>query len=268
MILRLAILTSSSAPGLESLITCEGRGSIFEICAVVTSETSFAQMELVERARIPMIMRPLRVFCQERAIPVRSMKARHDFDVELVEALAPFAPDCIILTGYRYIAGAPLLASFRQKLIALHDGDLTRRDEHGRRLLTGLHAVRDALLEGAQETRTTAFFVTEDVGEGPLLLLSAPYPVAALARDAQRRGDADLLFAYADLHRRWMRRDACGPMLVQIAELLAAGTVQIIGDVAWIDGAPGPCRFGEAPSLCSEGEIVRGIPASCPFISR
>jgi hypothetical protein len=55
---------------------------------------------------------------------------------------------------------------------------------------------------------------------------------------------------------------------VRTLELLAGGTMQIIHDVVWIDGAPGPCRMGHAPQACHEPEamLARGIPRSCPFI--
>jgi hypothetical protein len=46
--------------------------------------------------------------------------------------------------------------------------------------------------------------------------------------------------------------------------------VQVVKDIAWVDGAPGPCRMGEAPAICGDAtdSIRRGIPASCPFISQ
>ena len=260
MLLRLAILTSSSAPGLTDLLADKNRGSVFEISAVVSSETSFAQHSLLDRAGVPLLMQPVR--------PRRNLNARYDDDYSLAEVLARLTPDYVVLDGYRYITTEPLLATFPNRMIALHDADLTRRDEDGRRLFTGLHAVRDALLAGEEETRCSAFIVTEKVGEGPLVLLSGAYAAGPLAADARARGDADLLLDYAALHRRWMLADGYGKMLVRLAELLAGGNVQIVGDSAWIDGAPGPCRMGEAPSACRELPVERGIPASCPFISR
>lgn len=174
--------------------------------------------------------------------------------------------DWIVLAGYPWIITAPLLQAFPGRILALHDADLTLRDDDGARRYKGLHAVRDALLGGEQETRSSAFVVTEDVGEGPLFLLSGAYRVAPLAEDARRWGAADLLTAYAALHRQWMVRGAWGPMLLRIVELLAAGDIRIVGSVAWIDGVPGPCRMGEAPSICHDRNID-GIPLSCPFIS-
>ena len=151
------------------------------------------------------------------------------------------------------VAGSPLsvelLAQFPSRIISLHAGD-----------------VRDALLSGAMETRTCAHIAEDVWGAGPLLLQSGAYRVPPLVEDARQRGDADLICDYAEVHRQWMIRNAWGPMLVRIVEMLSAGAIQIVGDVVWVDGAPGPCRMGEAPAICHE-EIASGIPRSCPFIS-
>jgi hypothetical protein len=158
-------------------------------------------------------------------------------------------PDYLLLAGYRHPIPARLFDLFPMRILKLYDG------------------VFDALYEGANETRSSMSFLTHD-GKDPLFLLSAPYPVAAIARDARAWGDAGLLNDYAELHRRWMIRATWGPMFARAMEFLAAGTVQIIHDVAWIDGAPGPCRLGTAPSLCHalEETIDPRIPASCPLI--
>jgi hypothetical protein len=158
-------------------------------------------------------------------------------------------PDYLLLAGYRHPIPARLVELFPMRILKLYDG------------------VFDALYEGANETRSSMSFLTED-GKEPLFLLGAPYPVAAIAGDARAWGDADLLNDYAELHRRWMIRATWGPMFARAMEFLVAGTVQIIHDVAWIDGAPGPCRLGSAPSLCHalEETIDPGITATCPLI--
>ena len=88
-----------------------------------------------------------------------------------------------------------------------------------------------------------------------------------MALAARELGVDDSLTRYAELHREWMLADA-GTMLMRVIELLAGGTVRTIGDTVWVDGAPGPCRLGEAPRACHEPEsmVARGIPRSCPFI--
>jgi len=91
--------------------------------------------------------------------------------------------------------------------------------------------------------------------EGPLFLVSAPFPVPPLIDDARARGDAEIIEA------------SFAVMLEKAIEFLAAGDVQIVKDVVWIDGVPGPCRMGDAPAQCREQEKAR-VPVSCPYIAR
>jgi len=141
------------------------------------------------------------------------------------------------------------LARFEGKILAIHE------------------AVYDAILFGESETRSSVYLLNDRGERGPLFLLGAPYPLAPMALDARERGDAAFLTQYAELHRQWMRM-SWGDLLARAIELLAGGTMQIVGDVVWIDGAPGPCRMGHSPSVCHEPEtmLARGIPRSCPFI--
>lgn len=267
--LRIAVIASGSAPGIEALLDDENRGRIYELVAVIGTETTLAEAARIEAAGVPVILRPIRSFHEERALPLRNLRARGEFDAELTDLLQRLDADYVFLCNYHYLVTEPLLAAFPNRVIAIHDGDLSARDEDGSRRFAGTHAVQDAVFAGANETRSSAFIVNRTVGGGPLFLLSAPFPVATLARDARKLGAIDLLTEYAALHRRWMLQAAWGPMLRRAAELLAGGYVQVVKDVVWVDGAPGPCRSGESPSMCHEHEheIARGIPASCPFIS-
>ena len=89
---------------------------------------------------------------------------------------------------------------------------------------TARRRLRRALRRGQRDAQLDV--VLTDDGKEPLFLLGAPYPVAAIARDARAWGDADLLNDYAELHRRWMIRATWGPMFVRAMEFLAAGTRQ------------------------------------------
>ena len=267
---RIAVLTSTSAPGIASLLAQPNRGSVYEVVAVIGSEEKIAEQETIEAAGVPVVLQPLARFQRERALPLRNLQARSEYDYELAEVLRRFGTDYVVLAGYRYIITEPLLSAFPERIIALHEGDLSIRDEDGRRPLAGLHAVRDAILAGRDETRSSAFFVTRDIGEGPLFLLGSRYPVAALARDARSWGDIGMIVRYAALHREWMLRGSWGEMLTRLAEIIAAGTMRVIGDVVWVDGVPGPCRIGESPVSCHDADaaLEPGVPASCPFVTR
>lgn len=257
--LRIALLTSRHVPGMERLLADPNRGSAWELSIVVGSELELDEAPLLEAAGVPVELRPMRL------VPAfRNLRAREEYDQELADLFERLNADYILVAGYQYILTPGFVQRLHGKVLAIHDADLSIRD---RALYAGAHAVRDAILAGEQETRSSVYLVTSEVGRGPLFLLGAPYPVAHMAHDARERGDVDFLYTYADLHRKWMLGD-WGAMLSRTIELLAAGTMSTVGDVVWIDGAPGPCRMGEAPSCCHDPEsmLARGIPRSCPFI--
>jgi len=266
--IRVAVLASQSAPGIDALIADPNRGRLYNIAAVLGTECDLAQSKTLEAAGIPLILRPFVQFQRDRGLSLRNLRAREEYDHETAEQLQRLNIDHVFLSGYRYIVTDPLLAAFPMRVVALHEGDLTLIDEDGSRRYTGPHAVSDAIIDGRDETRSTMYFITRDIGCGPVFLLSDPFPVAPMAIDARTWGDADLLFAYAELHRRWMVRAAWGSMLAKAIEFLAIGTVQIVRDIAWIDGVPGPCRLGHSPAICSQRQpaISRSVPASCPLI--
>ena len=252
--LRVAILASRSAAGIVPLLADPNRGSTWELAIVIGSEPSLAELPALEAAGVPVELRPIRL------VPAfRNLHQREDYDRDIADTLLRLKIDYVLLAGYDYIVTAPLLSDFEGRVLALHHGELA---------YPGTHPVRDAILAGAAETRSTIYVVTREVARGPLLLMSGAFPLAPMALAAREHGDADFLVAYADLHRRWMAAEADGPMLIRALELLAGGTMQTIGDVVWVDGAPGPCRMGESPRECHEIEsmLARGIPRSCPFI--
>lgn len=259
--LRIALLASQHATGVDQLLRDRNRGTLWDLAIVIGSEIELAKMNEIEAAHVPVELRPMRL---HRSF--RNLRVREDYDEELGELLHRLNIDYVLLAGYHYILTEPVLARFPHKVLAVHDADFSLRSDG--RTYAGPHAVRDAILAGETETRSSVYMVTRDIARGPLFLLSGPYPVAPMALDARERGDAAYLTSYAELHRRWMIGSSWGEMLSRTLELLAAGTIQIVGDVVWVDGAPGPCRMAEAPRACHEPEamLARGIPRSCPFI--
>jgi hypothetical protein len=164
-----------------------------------------------------------------------------------VEQLERVRPDYILCDGD---PASAVLSRFPGKVFAIHD------------------RVQDAIVAGDRDTCAAVHLTAADGTRGALFLLGPRYPIAPMALDARKRGDAEFLYRYAELHRQWMRGTSWGPIFARAIELLAGGTMSIVGDVVWIDGAPAPCRMGEAPDACYEPEamLARGIPRSCPFI--
>ncbi|HUJ14293.1 MAG TPA: formyltransferase family protein [Thermoanaerobaculia bacterium] len=198
--------------------------------------------------------------------PPRNLREREWHDEELAEFLRSLEVDYVFAAGYPYILTPPLLEAFRDRVIVVQNGDLIERDENGRRRWSGTHPVLDALVAGMNSTRTSLYFATEDVGEGPLFLVGPRHSVPAVVQDALKRGDFDSVSTYALLHNRWMRQ-SWPALIAQAIGILAAGSMKIVGNTVWVDGAPGPCRLGEAPDFCeTEMDVLHRIPSSCPFI--
>lgn len=246
---RIAILAAHEVPGITELLADPNRGATYELSVVVGCGKTFADAALLEQAGVGLALHPFRK-------SYLNLRAREDYDRELTEIVGAVHADYVLLAGYPYILTEAFLGPFENKVLAVHDGAPK---------YPGVHAVRDAILAGETETHSAVSLVTMDVGHGPLFLLGSSFGVSPMAADFLARGDYDALTQYADLHRRWMRRNSWGALMKRTIELLAGGTMQIVGDVVWIDGAPGPCRLGEAPRVCHEP--ARGIPASCPFIA-
>lgn len=244
--IRAALLVSSQVPGAARLLGDGNRGVLFDLACVVSSEEIVDDAELFDAAHVPLFT------------------ARSD-DGDIIDILRAHEVDFVFLAGWRSPVTARLLDAFADRVLALHSGDLTLLDADGRRRYRFDDAVRRAIFAGELETRSSLFFLNVHAS---VMLLSAPFAIPPMARDAIELGDYDLAVACANLHERWMIGASWGDLLARALEHLAAGNVQLHREVAWIDGVPGPCRIGDAPRLCHAlaSQIQRGIPSSCPFI--
>jgi phosphoribosylglycinamide formyltransferase 1 len=250
--LRVALLCSRRAPGLDDLLADPNRGRLYDLVACISSEDAPPRgSRPVEQTGVPFLTHPLRAFHRRMRAPLSDKATRAFYDDAMVTVLAELRPDLVVLAGYRYVLAAPMLSAFPDRIINVHDADLTQLDSHGRPRYPGLRAVRDAVQAGEPETRATAHFVTEELDGGPLLLRSHAFPVAGLAGDVAGGYAAEMLKAYASVHREWMLRAAWGPLLTRSIALVASGRVQVSGGTAWIDGVPGPLE------LTAGGELVR-----------
>lgn len=116
--------------------------------------------------------------------------------------------DVVVLLGYLFIVTEPLLTAFPDRILNVHDADLTLRTPDGRPRYPGLHATRDAIVAGEGETRSSVHIVTPDVDAGPVLALSEAFPVAPFVHDALAEGHTDIVRAYAYAQREWMMRSS------------------------------------------------------------
>jgi folate-dependent phosphoribosylglycinamide formyltransferase PurN len=197
--LRVALLCARRAPGLEFLLhQDDARGRDYELAVGLTTDPRCEALPLLRAAGIPTLVHDIRGRSHLRLRPA--------FDARTVELLAPYRPDLLVLSGYLHIVTAPLLTAYPQRIINVHDADLTVADLDGRPRYPGLHATREAVRAGETVTRCTVHLVTENVDGGPVLARSIPFPVQGRHHYVQRE---------------WMMRAAWGPLISSAIRLLA-----------------------------------------------
>jgi len=131
---------------------------------------------------------------------------RHAFDAKTAVILRAHHVDTVLLLGYLHIVTEPLLTAFPNRILNVHDADLTLRDVDGGPLYPGLHSTLDAIMAGESETRSSVHLVTPQLDAGPVLVRSEAFPVAPFVHEAATRGEHDIVRAYAYAQREWMMR--------------------------------------------------------------
>jgi phosphoribosylglycinamide formyltransferase 1 len=244
--LRVAVVCSRRAPGLSHLLDAPERGRSYQLVAVVTSDPECVERRRLAAAGVPCLLHDIRGFYGARGARLEHLGPRPQYDRMTVELLAPHRPDLVILCGYLHIVTAPMLDAYAERVVNIHDSDLTLTDAAGRPTYRGLHAVRDAVFAGERVTRSTVHLATPEVDFGPLLLRSWAFPTHPLV-DAARDWDApDILKAYAYAQREWMMRASWGPLLAMTIDLYARDAIRLLDGRAVVAGALGP-RDLQAP---------------------
>jgi len=186
--LKVAVLCSKRAPGLEAL-----------------------------RQRV-------QVECVLNRRPTRG-RDRETFDRVTAAMILPYDVDAVVLLGYLYVITEPLLATFPERILNIHDADLALRKADGGPRYPGLHATRDAILAGETETRSSAHIVTPELDGGPVIARTDPFPVAPFVQEAVARGEQDIVRAYAYAQREWMMRRTWGALAADAVERLVMEAV-------------------------------------------
>ncbi len=123
---------------------------------------------------IPVVLRDLEPFCEERGKPRRDLSVRAEFDEGTVKALKPFSVDVTAYAGYMSIATDPLINAFLG--VNVHPADLSIMNG-SKRKYTGDHAVRDAIVAGERQLRASTHIIEPKVDYGRILMISALLPV-------------------------------------------------------------------------------------------
>lgn len=161
----------------------------YKITAIVTDAPETSRAAVIARNfDLPLVEHDIRKFYLangEDSIKMdtpRRRELRDEWSEELYEKIMVYSP------AFAFFAGFVPLSNIARHLPCLnvHPGDLTRCDENGRRLYTGLHVlpVERAILGGEKFLRSSVILVQpytgngqEEVDGGPIIGISAPLPV-------------------------------------------------------------------------------------------
>lgn len=103
---------------------------------------------------------------QQRDIPAfiirpKEFDNRHDYEQTIIDELANYQIDLILLAGYMRVITTTLLNAYPMKIINIHPALLP--------LFPGIHGIEDAYNAGATETGVTIHYIDEGVDTGPII---------------------------------------------------------------------------------------------------
>lgn len=185
----LAVLVSGTGRTLENFLTVIGRGELnARITVVVSSVPGVRGLRIAEEAGIP------------TAVVRRS---RYDSDTAFSEAvyaaIAPYAPDLILLAGFLRRLVIP--REWRRRILNIHPGLLPEgpagRGFYGERV----HAA--VLASGASESGATVHVVDEEYDTGPVVLRTT---VPVLPGDTPETLGARVFAAECELYPEAVRQ--------------------------------------------------------------
>jgi len=219
------VFFSGGASGLRYLVEEDPNyGEKYEVVGAFTDVPEAPGVGFVRENDIPIEANSLEKFYAERDAPTTDLDVREEFDAETREMVVPYEPDVIVLSGYMRILTTQVVSKY--PIINVHPADL-RIEEGGERVYTGFDPVRDAVLSGETETRSSVHLVTEDIDDGPLLVVSRPFPVQPEMVETLRDRNEDALKEYLIAHQEWMKWRGDGPALAKAVELTAEGRVNL-----------------------------------------
>ena len=178
--MRVAGLASGSgntlwkALELQKTLEATPDGCPFEIIAVFADSPDAKALRTAEEFGIPGLSVDIRAFYADRGAPLKDRSVRAEYDRHILDLLAPYAPDGVLLAGYVWATTSVITGS----LITwgVHPADLAI-EKDGRRAYAGADGVGSTLAGGEPEIRASSYLATDLIDGGPILIVSPGVPV-------------------------------------------------------------------------------------------
>ena len=118
---------------------------------------------------------------ESKVIDHRKFQARAEYDQTLLETVASFQPDYIVLAGFMRILGSAIIQAYPNKILNIHPSILPS--------YKGLNTHQRAMDNHENEHGVSIHIVTADLDDGPILLRGR-YPIEQndTVKDLQNKG--------------------------------------------------------------------------------
>ncbi|APH38741.1 phosphoribosylglycinamide formyltransferase [Methanohalophilus halophilus] len=153
MTLNIAVLISGRGSNLQSIIDNVESGYIPNACvSVVISDKKDAYG----------LRRAMDQGINAVFIDPAAYQSKENFENALLEALAKFSTDVLLLAGFMRILGSNVIKAYSNRIMNIHPALLPS--------FKGLHAQKQALDYGVKIAGCTVHFVDEGMDSGPIIL--------------------------------------------------------------------------------------------------
>ena len=222
--MRVAGFMSGSGSNLRKIIENQGRleardcRSPYQVVVIFSNNLTSNAQKIGGEYGIPVIENDMAKFHAERGRPKNDLSVRAEFDARTVESLKLFDIDVAAYAGYMAIATHPLINAFLG--VNVHPADLSIMTGQKRKY-TGANAVRDAILAGETQLRSTTHLIEREVDYGKILMVS--YPTAVQLPKGFDRENKDQVKAVVDAHQDNLKRVGDWVIFPRTLEYIADG---------------------------------------------
>ena len=149
---RFVVLASGRGSNFQAIIDRVHGGYINAECSgLITDNPDAYAIKRAHNAGIP-----------AEVVPYRNFPDKIRYEDALMEVLARYNPDLVVLAGYMRLLGERIVDAYTGKMMNIHPSLLPA--------FQGLHAQRQALTYGTKVAGCTVHFVTHDMDAGPVII--------------------------------------------------------------------------------------------------
>ena len=157
---RIAIFASGRGSNAEALYQAMQAGEVNgEVDVVVSDYSTAAVLAKAQAWGVPSV-----------AVERKAYGSKEDFEQALLDAIAPYTPDVVVLAGFMRLLGPTFINAYPNKIVNIHPALLPS--------FPGLHAQRQAVEAGVKVSGCTVHFVDYGMDSGPIIMQTA-VPVMA-----------------------------------------------------------------------------------------